>query len=69
MNAGYFITDKNTKGEISIIYYAGFKLGQYEVYVEHAGAKEESENVLNEISSAIQELISLESIDFSRISN
>ena len=45
VNAGYFVSGKTA------IYYATFKLGESTVYIEHAGAKDESENVKNEIKS------------------
>lgn len=62
VNAGYFINDKNA------IYYATFKLGENTVYVEHAGAKEESEKIKNEISTVIQNLTVLGEIDLAQIS-
>lgn len=39
------------------IYYATFKLGDCTVYVENAGAKDDSESVKNELAETVQELI------------
>ena len=55
--AGYFVTDRNSVGKQNAIYYATFKLGDSTVYVENAGDKSESENVKNDLSHIIQELI------------
>ena len=57
VTAGYFITDPNSKGEQMAIYYATFKLGDCTVYVENAGAKDDSESVKNELAETVQELI------------
>lgn len=62
VNAGYFTNNKNA------VYYASFMLGENTVYVEHSGAKEESETLRNEIAAVIQKLIALEKIDLSAIS-
>ncbi len=62
VNAGYFINSKN------VIYYANFKLGENTAYIEHAGKKNESEAVKNEISSAIQKLINNGEIELDTIS-
>lgn len=50
VTAGYFITDPNSKGEQTAIYYATFKLGDCTVYVENAGAIADSESVKNELA-------------------
>ncbi len=62
VNAGYFTSGK------TVIYYATFELCENTVYIENAGKKDESEIVMNEITSAIQNLISLEQIDLSSVS-
>lgn len=61
VNAGYFTSGK------TIIYYATFKLGENTVYVENAGNKDESENVKNEIVSAIQNIVLLEELNINQI--
>lgn len=68
VNAGYFITSPNSKGERQVIYYASFTLGNNTVYVEHSGMKSDSEKVKNEITSVIQSLIELKEIDLAKIS-
>lgn len=65
--AGYFETDPNSVGEQNVIYYATFKLGDSTVYVENAGKKSESENVKNDLSIIIQELINNGVLDLSAI--
>ena len=68
VSAGYFLTDENSKGERTIIYYASFKLGQYEVYVEHAGIESNSDTVKAELANAVQDLISNGELDMGLIS-
>ena len=60
--AGYFTNNKN------VIYYATFELGESTVYIEHAGPKDQSEMVKNDISVMIQNLIALGEIDLTQIS-
>ena len=67
VSAGYFLTDKNSKGERTIIYYASFKLGQYEFYVEHAGIESNSDSLKTELANTIQTLISNGELDISSI--
>lgn len=62
VNAGYFVSGKTA------IYYATFKLGESTVYIEYAGAKDESENVKNEIADTIQKLIALRELNLNQIS-
>lgn len=61
VNAGYFTSGSN------VIYYAAFALGESTVYVEHAGPKDRSETVKNELSAVIQKLIALGEIDLYQI--
>jgi len=68
VSAGYFLTDENSKGERTIIYYASFKLGQYEVYVEHAGIESSGDTVKAELANAVQDLISNGELDMGLIS-
>lgn len=62
VNAGYFISGK------TIIYYAAFELRESMVYIEHAGAKDESETIKNEISVMIQKLVALKEVNLNQIS-
>lgn len=66
VNAGYFIDD-TSRGK-NIIYYATFSLGESIVYVEHAGTKDKSEKVKNEIADMILKLIELREINLNQIS-
>lgn len=68
VSAGYFLTDENSKGERTIIYYASFKLGQYEVYVEHADIESSGDTVKAELANAVQDLISNGELDVGLIS-
>lgn len=68
VSAGYFLTDKNSKGERTIIYYASLKLGQYEVYVEHAGNESNRDSVKTELANIVQVLISNGELDMGLIS-
>lgn len=67
VHAGYFITRANSRGKKNIIYYAEFKMGEWVVYIEHTGPVDESEVVKNEVTSVIQDVISLEEIDLREI--
>lgn len=66
VNAGYFIDD-TSRGK-NIIYYATFSLGESIVYVVHAGTKDKSEKVKNEIADMILRLIELREINLNQIS-
>ena len=66
VNAGYFIDD-TSRGK-NIIYYATFSLGESIVYVVHAGTKDKSEKVKNEIADMILKLIELREINLNQIS-
>ncbi len=63
VNAGYFTNNKY------VIYYATFELGESTVYIEHAGPKDQSKILKNEISVMIQNLIALGEIDLTQISS
>lgn len=68
VHAGYFLTDKNSKGERTIIYYAGFKLGQYELYVENAGIESNGDAVKTRLANTVHVLISNGELDMGLIS-
>jgi len=57
VTAGYFETERNSKGLKNIIYFATFKLSDVAYYVELGGAEVEKEVVKNEISEIIGLLI------------
>lgn len=67
--AGYFVTDRNSVGKQNAIYYATFKLGDSTAYVENAGDKSESENVKNDLSHIIQELINNGELDLHHLAD
>ena len=68
VSAGYFITDENSKGERTIIYYASFKLGQLTFYVEHAGIESTGDTVKTELANTVQCLIVNGELDIGVIS-
>lgn len=57
ITAGYFVTNPNSKGEQNAIYYATFKIGGCEVYLENGGTKDDSETTKNQLAEVIQKLI------------
>ncbi|GHV18422.1 hypothetical protein FACS18949_14340 [Clostridia bacterium] len=57
VTAGYFVTNANSKGVKTIIYFASFELDGVSVYVEHAGNESASDDLANEIGSVIEQLI------------
>ncbi len=57
VTAGYFVTNPNSKGEQNAIYYATFKIGGCEVYLENGGTKDDSETIKNQLAEVIQKLI------------
>lgn len=65
VTAGYFLTDANSKGVKTAIYYASFDLGGSKVYVENAGTESQSEEVKNELATVIQKLIETGEFDLS----
>lgn len=66
VTAGYFLTDPNSKGEQTAIYFATFELGSSTVYIENAGAKAESENVKNDLAIVVQKLIANGELDITQ---
>lgn len=65
VEAGIFVTDKNSKGERSYIYFADFKIDDIAYYVEYGGSKEEETFFTN----LIVDIISGEKADFSILEN
>lgn len=57
VTTGYFVTNQNSKGEQSIIFYADFKTGSINVYVELAGDRNEAETVSGKIAGLIYRII------------
>lgn len=57
VRGGLFLTDKNSRGERNVIYYASFKLGSTNVYVESAGDEKDSEKIKDSVADVIYKLI------------
>jgi hypothetical protein len=67
VSAGYFGTDKNSKGISNFIYFASFKLGDISYYVELGGGEQMSNAIKDEITDIIGKLIKNGAPDFSGI--
>lgn len=67
VRGGLFLTDRNSKGERNAIYYASFKLGDDNVYVEGAGAERDSEKIRNNVADVIYKLIKNGEIETDKI--
>ena len=63
--AGYFVTDKNSRGDRNIIYTACFTLGEISFYLECGGDIKESDALRREISALAERLCFSGGCDFS----
>lgn len=59
VTAGYFLTDKNSKGIRNAIYYASFRLGNSTVYLENAGGESNKETVKQALGDVLFQLIEM----------
>lgn len=57
VTAGRFLTDKNSRGERTAIYYASFHLGESTFYLENAGDYGAREAVKTELADVLQTLL------------
>ena len=57
VTAGRFVTDKNSRGERTAIYYASFQLGESTFYLENAGDYGAREAVKTELADVLQTLL------------
>lgn len=57
VTAGRFVTDKNSRGERTAIYYASFHLGESTLYLENAGDYSAREAVKTELANVLQTLL------------
>ncbi len=55
--AGYFITDANSRGERTAIFYARFEAGGMEYYIEKAGDNKNRDTVGTELAGQIVQII------------
>lgn len=67
VKGGLFLTDRNSKGERYAIYYASFKLGDDNVYVEGAGKAKDGEKIRNDVADVIYKLINNGEINADKI--
>lgn len=65
--AGYFITDANSQGEKTAIYYATFNIGENTFHVEHSGMANEHEKIKSDLIKVICQLIENGQIDLEQI--
>jgi hypothetical protein len=56
VNAGYFITKPNSRGEKRIIYYSSFENNGMQYYIEIAGFLSDKDSLKEEISTVVGEL-------------
>lgn len=57
ITGGYFLTDKNSKGERNIIIYAEFPLGENTVYLETSGPESAKEALAGDIAETARTVI------------
>lgn len=57
VTAGRFVTNKNSRGERTVIYYASFQLGESTFYLENAGDYGAREAVKTELADVLQTLL------------
>ena len=57
VTAGRFVTNKNSRGERTAIYYASFQLGESTFYLENAGDYGAREAVKTELADVLQTLL------------
>lgn len=67
ISAGYYLTEPDGESGERVVYYATFELGDNTVYVEHAGATEDSEASRTELTAIILLLIDNGAIDMAQI--
>ena len=66
IKAGYFVTNANSKGVKTVIYYSYITFDNYSVYIEKAGGESEREAVRSELIVALDKLLE-SSFDFSPV--
>lgn len=57
VTAGRFVTNKNSRGERTVIYYASFQLGESTFYLENAGDYGAREAVKTELADVLQTIL------------
>ncbi len=65
VTAGYFVTNGNSQGMKTVIYYAAFDIGENSVYMEYSGTENESDSVKNKLADTILMLIENGDFDLS----
>ena len=63
VKAGYFVTNANSEGIKTVIYYAYITFDNYSIYIENAGGESEREAVRAELMAALDKLLE-NSFDF-----
>lgn len=67
VECGLFITDPNSRGEQTAIFYASFKLGDTNAFVELAGDKGEAEALSQRHAELVEQVIDNGELDFSLV--
>ena len=57
VSAGYYLTDANSNGKGTIIYYARFTIGSVRYYLEQSGPYEDNESVRQNVAERARDLI------------
>lgn len=66
IKSGYFVTNANSKGVKTVIYYSYITFDKYSIYIENAGGESEREAVRAELMAALDKLLE-NSFDFSLV--
>ena len=67
VTAGYFESMPNSRGDVTVIYYASFKMGETSFYLENAGDKKDGESIREKLAEALSEIIEKGEPDFSAV--
>ena len=65
--AGYFVTEANSQGIKTAVFFASFIAGNYTVYLKASGTEEESNIVCSALAEEIRKLTETASLDFGQI--
>ena len=67
VKTGYFVTDANSKGIKTAIFFAEYEINDTTVYVELAGNKQDSEQLSKKLSDTVYGMIISNATDISAI--
>lgn len=67
VNAGYYLSKANSRGEKTATYYASFKTGENSIYIECSGDESEREALKTQLADILLKLINNGQFDLSQI--